>query len=103
MKGIRKQHWGAEFNYSPEMTANWILETPFKAGGGQFNIGHFGTVTVNSAWWWNKDGFDPGFENFRIDNSGTVHRDRMWPTLNYEYLAPSNLGADGKSFSFTRN
>lgn len=76
-----------------------ISVSSFKPGGGQYNIGHFGTVTVDSAQW-----RGPALQYRRIYNSGTVYKDRMI-TLNYEVLTPSHLGGDGSSssFSFTRN
>jgi hypothetical protein len=79
-----------EWSYSPEHTAEWIVED---VSG--YHVGTFGTVSFSSCHW--LDSSDTGHH---INEAGTLYRVNLLNGFS-ETMYPSNLGGSGDSFSIS--
>lgn len=92
--------WAEYENCNPGSGAMWILETPYKSGGGQYHIGTFGTVTFNTCNYWGDD-LETTYP-INYGSIGTLLKCYEY-TLNNESLTPSDLGVGGNNFTITKN
>ena len=79
------------FQYQPERTADFVFETV--VGN---HLGTFGTINFTNCWYTKR-----GSGVININAVSNLYKITM--TTSYsETLTPSNIGSDGRSFSFTK-